>query len=133
MCVSQVGRMQTLLDEMRADGYGELEFVSVNGDDADDEMSRQSMIYERTAAGMIRRDDAGDPVPLARFPIFQDVVSVQARTQHRAQKNDFYVYDREGRLSSYMSSYGPENVWLDIESGRMAVRAAIEAAYGPLP
>ena len=132
-CVVQIGLMQELFDELLGEGYTELQFVSVNALDAMDEASQQALIYRRTATGELVRDEMGEPVHLTTFPIFQDVPSVQARTTHLAHKNDFFIYDREGRLSRYMNSYGPDDVWLDLPTGRGAVRTAITEAYGPLP
>jgi len=125
--------MQELFDELLGEGYTELQFLSVNALDAMDDASQQALIYRRTATGEIVRDEMGEPVHLTTFPIFQDVPAVQARTTHLAHKNDFFIYDREGRLSRYMNSYGPDDVWLDLPTGRAAVRTAITEAYGPLP
>ena len=132
-CVVQAGLMQELLEELQSGGYTELQFVSINATDAMDEASQQALIYRRNASGEIVRDEMGNPVHLTTYPVFQDTSMAQARIEHRAQKNDFFIYNRMGELTRYLSSFGPMDVWLDLPSGRANVRAAILESYGPLP
>jgi len=44
-------------------------------------------------------------VPMAEFPMFQDVAAVDAWARHGGAKDDFYVYGSDGKLVRYLK-YG---------------------------
>ena len=64
------------------------------------------------------------------YPVFQDVASVGAWDQHDGGKDDIYVYDGNGRLSSYLPMGGPVSISLSSSTGYGNVKNAILGAFG---
>ena len=66
---------------------------------------------------IVNKDDAGDMqhklIEKCSIPIFQDVSLPQganAWRMHEGEKDDMYVFDREGKLAAVMPKSGPDSI-----------------------
>jgi hypothetical protein len=54
-------------------------------------------------------------------PVFQDVDTVKAWELHGISKDDFLIYDKDGKLLYYLSISGPTDTVLQSDAGFKAV------------
>ena len=84
-------------------------FAVINAISADSEAHQKNLIYK----------DSSEENPSdfrCTFPLFQDKADVDAWALHGGKKDDIYVYDAEGDLSTFISSSGP-NIDLSTDEG----------------
>ena len=65
------------------------------------------------------------------FPVLQDVTSVGAWNLHLGGKDDIYVYDADGKLSTYFEYGGGVNISLGSSEGYNNVKDAILEVVEP--
>lgn len=102
--------LETMRLELKREGY-DVQFVVVNKADAAD---YQAELTKRTS-----------------FAVLQDLDTVQAWTvHHQGNKDDFYVYDKDGKLFEYLpvSTDGPTSTWLSTPDGYAHVKGVVLAA-----
>ncbi len=83
---------------------------------------------------IVNKADAADyQAELTRrtsIPILQDLDSVQAWSiHHRGNKDDFYIYGKDGKLADYLPVWGPRDTNLSGD-GYAVVKGAILAVVG---
>lgn len=100
-CQAQAERLQTLQNELIAEGVTDVQIVVVNSTDA--------------------LKDQATFVQLASFPLFQDSDDALVFRQHRAAKDDLAVYDKSGNLLHF---YGKAS---DRDLQEPATYAAVKA------
>ena len=99
-------------------------FAVINAISADSEANQNKLIFKDYTA-----EEPSDV--RTTFPLFQDTDDVNAWTLHDGGKDDIYVYDAEGNLSTYISSLGP-NTNLSTDEGYQNLMSAILKAAGVL-
>jgi hypothetical protein len=62
---------------------------------------------------------------VTKVPVFQDVQEVDAWTLHAVGKDDFLIYDKEGKLIAYMPISGEIDTVLQSDKGFQNVLAAL--------
>ncbi len=102
--------MERMRLELEADGY-DFYLVGINKSDA--------------------VDDQGELIKRGTFPILQDLDEVGAWTvHHQGVKDDFYIYDEDGKLVDYLYAHDPErSTNLGTDEGYQNVKDAIVAAF----
>jgi hypothetical protein len=75
-------------------------------------------------------DDQAELVARCAFPLFQDLVEVDAWDLHDGHKDDIYVYDREGRLAAYLPQAGEVSMVLSTAEGYANLKSAILSVVG---
>ena len=63
------------------------------------------------------------------FPLLQDTSEVGAWTLHAGKKDDFFIYDAQGRLVHHLPVDGDVPTALSTPDGYAAVKAAILEAF----
>ena len=99
-------------------------FVSVNAISADQPLYQSKLIFNDWDS-----DEPNDH--RCTFPLFQDTDDVGAWDLHNGGKDDIYVYDANGNLSSFIPSSGP-NTNLSTDEGYESLTLAILKASGML-
>ena len=61
------------------------------------------------------------------FPLFQDTEADAVWELHNGKKDDFYVYDRNGKLADFLSISGDRSVNLGTNEGYNNLKSAIQA------
>lgn len=102
--------MERMRVELEAEGHRDVVFTAVNGSDAAPD---QLGLVERCA-----------------FPLFQDLVEVDAWDLHDGHKDDLYVYDRDGHLAVYLPRDGELSIDLSTAIGYANLKNAILFALG---
>ena len=59
------------------------------------------------------------------FPLFQDVSTVGAWQLHAGSKDDLYVYDADGKLTTYLPFGGQVNTFLSTPEGYANLKNAV--------
>ena len=80
-------------------------FVSVNKSDATD---TQAKLVEKCS-----------------FPLFQDTPEVNAWALHGGGKDDFFIYDSQGKLAVFLPASGPISTDLSTPEGYANVKNAV--------
>jgi len=75
-------------------------------------------------------DDQAELVARCAFPLFQDLVTVDAWDLHDGHKDDIYIYDREGRLAVYLPVTGEVETDLATAEGYANLKSAILSVVG---
>lgn len=101
--------MEKMRLELTAEGY-DFYLVAINKSDAIED--QENLIQRGT------------------FPILQDLDEVQAwALHHEGVKDDFYIYDEEGKLVDYLYAHDPDrSTNLGTDEGYDNVKNAIVAA-----
>jgi len=74
-------------------------------------------------------DDQSALVARCSFPLFQDLDSVQSWQLHfGGQKDDIYVYDKNGKLFDYLPIAGPRSTNLSTPEGYQLLKDVVIAA-----
>ena len=97
--------MERMRIELEAEGHHDVVFAAVNGSDAVDD---QAALVERCA-----------------FPLFQDLVEVDAWELHDGHKDDIFVYGADGRLAVALLRSGELEIDLSTAVGYANLKAAI--------
>ncbi|MEE9386187.1 MAG: hypothetical protein V3V08_22475 [Nannocystaceae bacterium] len=98
--------LERLRLELRAEGYGEeLQIVAMNGIDA--------------------LDDQHHLAVRCSFPLFQDIPDEEAWDTMDGEKDDFYLYDHEGKLAVFLPANGEISINLATEEGYDNVKEAL--------
>jgi hypothetical protein len=90
--------------ELDAEGHS-AEFTAINKNDA--------------------ADDQAALVAACGFPLFQDLVEVDAWALHDGHKDDIIIYDREGNVAVYLPRSGPVSTDLSTPIGYANLKNAI--------
>ena len=69
-----------------------------------------------------------DLTDACRFPVLQDTETVGLWALMGGGKDDLYVFDAEGRLTTYLPAKGETSTNLSTSEGYAAVKAAIVSA-----
>ncbi len=94
--------------DLKKSGY-DVQFVIVNKADATD---YQGELTKRTS-----------------FAVLQDLDTVQAWTvHHRGNKDDLYVYGKDGKLFDYLPIAGPRSTILSTAEGYATLKSVVLAA-----
>jgi thiol-disulfide isomerase/thioredoxin len=109
-------RAQALeLEALRTDPmFSDMVFVIVHGASANTDADRSALL------------EVEEGVPRHGMIMFQDTDQVNAWGQHGGSKDDFYIYNAQGILSSYLEGGSMTN--LATEPGKQLVRDALLAA-----
>ena len=70
-------------------------------------------------------DNQKELIDQCSFPLFQDTDEVGAWGLHRGQKDDFFIYDAAGKLTSYLPFSGTISTDLSSIEGYKNVKEAI--------
>lgn len=63
------------------------------------------------------KSDQEGLVKACSFPLFQDTEKMQAWLHHHGHKDDFYIYDKQGKLLLYVPSGGSQSTDLSTPEG----------------
>ena len=78
---------------------------------------------------IVNKDDAiaeqGELTKRCSIPIFQDLVKVGAWAQHSGNKDDMFIYDKNGKLAVYLPALGPTSTDLSTKEGYENLKKAI--------
>ena len=96
--------MEEMQEELAGEGH-DVAFLAVNKIGA-----------ESSQSGLISK---------CTFPLFQDTSAVGAWTAHGGGKDDIYIYDAQGQLSSYLPFGGSTSINLSTTTGYANVKNAI--------
>jgi hypothetical protein len=61
------------------------------------------------------------------FPLLQDTVEEGVWELHNGNKDDFYIYDRDGNLAAYLPNAGESSINLSTEAGYTHVKNSLLA------
>ena len=100
-CRTQALHMETLWKELLDAGF-DVQFVTVNKDNAADQEYRNWMLYEHDDEGNQIFDELGNAIFRCTFPLFQDTEQDGVWGLHGGNKDDFYIYDTNGALALYL-------------------------------
>ncbi|TPV94509.1 MAG: hypothetical protein B7733_14805 [Myxococcales bacterium FL481] len=89
--------MERLRLDFRQAGYEDVEFAAINSIDALDDRKKLSA--------------------RCSFPLFQDTSETEGWDMHEGNKDDFYIYDRDGKLAAYLPAKGGPSIKLATEAG----------------
>ena len=64
-----------------------------------------------------------------RLPLFQDQADVNVFELQGGQKDDFFVYDKQGTLAAYLPITGPRSTNLTTTDGYAYVRTVMSALF----
>jgi hypothetical protein len=68
------------------------------------------------------------------MPIFQDTAAVDAWSLHKGNKDDFFIYDKVGKLAKFLPVSGEISVVLSEDEGYNNLKNAIFEVLGvPIP
>ncbi len=111
-CVAQSGKLEQMRLELQKAGY-DLQFITVNKADA---VANQEALVDQCA-----------------FALLQDTDAVNAYARLGANKDDFLIFGRDGRLFDYLPSDGQRITNLSVHEGYNTLHAAIVAAAASTP
>lgn len=116
-CRSQAVKLEALQQELGDD----VQIVIVHGKSANAKKDQDAMLYMTEADGSIKTDDQGNPISRCTMPVFQDTEAADVWGKHEGGKDDFYIYNTLGQLTTYMK--GGKN--LADDAGYAEVKKAI--------
>ena len=99
-------------------------FVSINAISAEEPLYQAKLIYQ----------DWNDETPSdyrCTFPLFQDTEETRVWELHGGGKDDIFIYDAQGKLSSYIPTTAP-NTDLSTPEGYQSLALAILKAAGEM-
>ncbi len=96
-CRTQAVFLEGLSQELKDEGY-DINFVAVNAANADEEGYRKALVYQLDDEGEIMMGEDGEPVYRCSFPLLQDTDADDAWGLHKGGKDDFFIYDAQGKL-----------------------------------
>ena len=99
-------------------------FVSVNAISAEDPLYQAKLIYQDW-------DEETPSEYRCTFPLFQDTEEARVWDLHGGGKDDIFIYDAEGKLSSHIASTDP-NTDLSTPEGYQSLALAILKAAGEI-
>jgi thiol-disulfide isomerase/thioredoxin len=123
-CRTQALLMNQMWQELLDEGH-DVQFVTVNKDNAADENYRDWMLYEHDQEGNRLYDELGNSIFRCTFPIFQDTPEDGAWALHGGNKDDFYIYDAEGALALYLPAGGDISTRLSNDAGYANLKNAV--------
>lgn len=103
-CRAQIERLEFLRNELDASGQS-IHIIAINSADA--ETDKQAFV-DRCA-----------------FPLFQDTNETNAWKQHSGQKDDFYLYNTEGKLAAFFSFSNNDTIDLSTPEGYNTIKRAV--------
>ena len=93
--------------ELKAAGH-DVQFVAINAVSADNAADRKKLTN------------------LSSYPLLQDVAEINVwEYHHLGNKDDFYIYDRDGNLADYLPIKGNRDTNLSGKNGYKVVKNAI--------
>ena len=126
-CRSQALHLDRLHQELLAEGY-RVQVAVVNKANAADPNYQDSMIHVLDDNGDLTYDDQNEPIYRCRFPLFQDTDAINAWELHNGGKDDFFIYNTDGRVVAYLPHGGEIVTRLSSEIGYYNLKQAIIAA-----
>ena len=123
-CRTQALYMDQMWKELLEQGH-DVQFVTVNKDNAADENYRDWMLYQHDQEGNRIYDEQGNSIFRCTFPIFQDTTEDAAWALHGGNKDDFYIYDANGSLALYLPAGGDISTRLSSEAGYANLKNAL--------
>jgi len=98
-------------DELTKDGHGgKFEFIAINSKSA-----------VNNVTGLTNSCD---------FPVYQDLINVDAWKQHDGGKDDMYIYDQAGVLTHFLPIGGALSINLSGQEGYSNVKNAVLSVLG---
>lgn len=91
--------------DLRNAGYTDVQFAAINSIDA---LGDRKELSDRCS-----------------FPLFQDTQDDHAWDMHDGYKDDFYIYDRDGKLAAYLPVQGGPSITLSTEEGYAYVKSRL--------
>lgn len=70
-------------------------------------------------------DDQSHLSDRCSFPLFQNLSDIGAWGMHGGAKDDFFVYDSEGKLSAYLGAHGELSINLSTAEGYGNLKVAV--------
>lgn len=98
--------MEQLSGELATEGV-QVQFVAINAVSAATPADQQKLIDR------------------CSFPLFQDTKAVDAWGQHKAGKDDIFVYKADGTLSEFLPTTGGKNTDLSAADGYANLKQAV--------
>lgn len=124
-CRTQALYMDQMWQELLAEGL-EVQFVTINKDNAAEENYRDWMIYQHDQEGNRLYDEEGNSLFRCTFPIFQDTTEDGVWGLHGGNKDDFYIYDTDGTLALYLPAGGDISTRLSTDAGYANLKDALK-------
>lgn len=112
------------LEEMKKELGENVQIVIVHGKSANTKKDQDAMLYMTEADGSVMKDGQDNPISRCTMPVFQDTDADDVWGKHEGGKDDFYIYNTLGQLTTYMK--GGKN--LSEEAGYAEVKKAIKDA-----
>lgn len=123
-CRTQALHMDTLWKELREQGF-DVQFVTVNKDNAADQEYRSWMLYEHDDEGNQIFDELGNAIFRCTYPLFQDTSEDAVWALHGGNKDDFYIYGADGTLALYLPAGGDVSTRLSTTAGYNNLKSAV--------
>ncbi|MBT6179078.1 MAG: redoxin domain-containing protein [Deltaproteobacteria bacterium] len=123
-CRNQALHMNTMWKELQAAGF-EVQFVTVNKDNAADQEYRNWMLFEHDDEGNQIFDELGNAIFRCTYPLFQDTPEDAVWAMHGGNKDDFYIYDEDGALALYLPAGGDISTRLSTTNGYSNLKSAL--------
>lgn len=92
------------------------------------ELEIQKVNVKFVAINDITASDPTDQQQLVKvcsFPLFQDTQAMSAWVHHDGGKDDFYIYDSQGKLAIYLAAGGAKSTDLSTTEGYDNLKQAI--------
>jgi thiol-disulfide isomerase/thioredoxin len=123
-CRTQALHMDTLWKELGEEGF-DVQFVTVNKDNAADQEYRSWMLYEHDDEGNQIFDELGNAIFRCTYPLFQDTPEDGVWALHGGNKDDFYIYHADGTLALYLPAGGDVSTRLSTTAGYNNLKSAL--------
>lgn len=129
-CRSQALYLQAMHLELQNEGF-DVNVVVINKANAASENHQSALLYVLDDENRVQIDTNGDPIYRCTFPLFQDTEETNAWELHNGKKDDFYIYDEEGVLRTYLpkSQSAQFSTNLSTDEGFGNVKRAIIDVY----
>ena len=124
-CRTQALLMDQMWKELIAEGH-DVQFVTINKDNATEETHRDWMLYHHDQEGNRIYDEEGNSMFRFTFPIFQDTPEDAVWAMHGGNKDDFYIYNANGKLALYLPAGGDISTRLSNDTGYANLKNAVK-------
>jgi len=124
-CRTQALHMDLMWKELLDEGF-EVQFVTVNKDNAAEQNYRSWMLYEHDEEGNQIFDEEGNPIFRCTYPLLQDTPADGVWALHGGNKDDFYIYNADGTLALYLPAGGDISTRLSTQAGYDNLKSALK-------
>jgi len=111
-CHQQMAAMQIMQDKLHAQGYTDVQFVTINQKEYSN-ASAQGEYFRRRSSIVCSTGDYPscdeNGTVLVTFPLFQDTVEGGGWSSHEGQKDDIFIYRADGKLHRFFGAMEREN------------------------